>query len=169
MGDLDVMHIGGSEEKIKSLPRYQEVMAVIVHSEVQPVGPKGDQDLELTFEVIRGSSKGRHIRQRITLWSHDMNRCTNGRAKLGILCRALGGVDPSDSAELHGMPLILRLTRKRGSEDRPTAGYVACSEADRLAREKASTQAERVDRGGTAAREMSRSAHDEGGKGAGTA
>jgi hypothetical protein len=161
------MHVGGSQEKIRQLPRYQKFLAVIVHSEVQPVGSKGDQDLELTFEVIRGPSKGRRIRQRITLWSHDMNRCTNGRAKLGILCRALGGVDPSDSAELHGMPLILRLTRKRGSEDRPTAGYVACSEADRLAWEKVSTQAERDDRNETVAQATGRSEHEYGDKGAG--
>jgi len=167
MADLSVMHVGGSEEQIKGLPRYQEVLAIIVNSEVQPVGPKGDQDLELTFEVIRGPSKGRQILQRITVWTRELNRSMRGRTKFGTLCRALGVVDPSDSAELHDKPLILRLTRKRGSEDRPSAGFTACSEADRQAWEEDSTQPERDDKGETAGRAMSRNEHNERGKGAG--
>lgn len=142
MGDLDVMHISGSEEEIMGLPRYQEVLAVIVASEVQPVGTVGDQDLDLTFEVIRGPSAGRRIRQRIPLWSHDDPVRIKGRTHMRVLCRALGIEQPSDSSEFHGMPLLLRLRRRRGREERPMATFAACSEADRRAWEEASDESE---------------------------
>ncbi len=167
MGDLDAMPIGGSQEQIKSLPRCQDVLAVCVGSELQPVGLKGDQDLVLVFEIIWGPSKGHQIIQRLTLLSADERLRIKGRTALRVLCRALGVHQPSDSSELHGKPVILRLTRKKGSEDKPTAGFVACSEADRQAWEEASTQAERDDRGETAARAIGRSEHNERGKGAG--
>jgi len=168
MGNLKIMHIGEWEkEKIRNLPRHQEVVAVIVHFEVQPVGPMGDQDLELTFKIIRGPSKGRRIRQHITLWSHEHNRGFNGRAIFNSLCRAIGVDKPTDSSQLHGNPLILRLTRKRGAEDKPMAEFTACSEGDRQAWEEASTQVERDDRVDTAGRSMSRNEHNERGKSVG--
>lgn len=167
MGDLDAMPIGGSQEQIKSLPRCQDVLAVCVGSEVQPVGLLGDQDLLLVFEAIEGASKGREILQRIPLVSQDERLRLKGRVALRTLCRALGVDQPTDSSELHGKPLILRLTRKWGSEDKPMAQYVACSEADRQAWEEASMQAERGDKAETAGRAMSRNEHNERSKGAG--
>lgn len=142
MGNLDVMSVGGSEQEIKSLPQTQEVVAIIVTSEVQPVGPMGDQDLLLVFEIIRGPSRGQRILQRVHLWSHDERLRIKGRVALSTLCRALGVPQPADSTELHGKPVILRLTRKRGSEDKPRAQFLACSEADRQAWEEALAQAE---------------------------
>ncbi len=59
------------------------------------------------------------------------------RVALSGLCRAIGVAHASDTSQLHGKPVILRLTRKRGSEDKPYADYSACSESDRRACEQA--------------------------------
>jgi len=133
MGNLSIVNIGSREEEISSLPRFQKVVAVITHSAVLPVGPLGDQDLELVFEVIEGPSKGQRITQYVPLWSCDEGARIRGRVVLRVLCNALGVEEPLDSAELHGKPLVLHLSRKRGSEDRPHAQYLACDESDREA------------------------------------
>jgi hypothetical protein len=152
MGNLDVIHIGDWKDKrIQALPRSQELVATIVRSELQPVGPLGDQDLELTFEVIAGPSKGRRILQRIPLLCRDERLRIRGRVALSTLCRALGVPHASDSAQLHGRPVVLRLTRKRGSENEPHADYSACSEADHQAWEQALARAEQGGEGQTRA------------------
>jgi hypothetical protein len=130
------MNIGNHEEEANSLPRFQEVVAVITHSAVLPVGPLGDQDLQLVFEVLEGPSKGQRITQYVPLWSRDEDTRIRGRVVLRVLCNALGVDQPLDSAELHGKPLVLHLSRKRGSEDRPYAQYLRCEKSDREAWER---------------------------------
>lgn len=130
MGDLDVMHGWLSEEARASLPLFQEVLAVCESAQVVPVGRVGDQSLEMSFRVISGPSEGRLFRQYVPVHSRDMTTEGNGRAILGILYRSLGITWPSDSSELLGKPVVLRLSRKRGEEDRPHANYGRCSNAD---------------------------------------
>lgn len=145
MGDLSVMSLGDWEsEKIQRLPRQQEVLAVVVCAEVVPVGEVGDQDLELTFEVIRGPSKGRRIMQHIPLWDRAGHLGITSRSILNMLCRALGIVMPSDSSAFVGKALTLRLTRHRGSQEKPHVLHLPCSESDREALERRSKRTARV-------------------------
>ena len=141
MPDLDVMHVAVSERETGGLPRFQELLAVCEAAQVVPVGQMGDQSLELTFRVIKGPLAGRRILQYITVWSHDLNTSVKGRTAFGVLCRALGIAWPSDSSEFRGRLVILRLTRKTVSEDKPLADYAACSKADRQAWEESQVQA----------------------------
>ncbi len=137
MGNMDVISLGSwQKEKIQRLPRHQEVLAVIVSADVVSVGDSGGQDLELVFTVVSGASKGRRIVQHVPLWDQDGDRAVNGRAILNALCRALCIDIPTDSSAFVGRALALRLTRRRGSEDRPSAQYLPCNDSDRRAWER---------------------------------
>lgn len=133
MGNLDPFKdVVWSEAKAKEMPRHQNLLAMIVASEIVPVGNGGDQDLQVLYEVIAGPSKGSRIGQHIPVFSRDSERRLRGRVFLNALCRSIGVLNPSDSGELHGQPVVISLARPLGAEDRPVVfHYAACSESDR--------------------------------------
>ena len=147
IGNLDrFREITWSEAKAKEMPRHQNLLAVIVASEIVPVGNCSDQNLEVTYEILDGPSKGRRILQHIPLFSSDSERALRGRVFLRALCRSIGVSDPSDSAELHGKPVVITVARHLGAEDRPVVfHYAPCSETDRRTwKSWAAQEAERI-------------------------
>jgi hypothetical protein len=132
MGNLDrFREITWSEAKAKEMPRHQNLLAVIVASEIVPVGNAGEQDLQVLYEVLDGPSKGSRIVQHIPVFSRDSERYLRGRVFFRALCRGLGVSAPSDSAELHGKPVIISVARHPGAEDRPVVfHYAPCSESN---------------------------------------
>ena len=148
MGNLDRFRdVVWNDEIAKEMPRHQNLIAVIVGTEVVPVGNFGDQDLEVEYEVLDGPSKGRRIMQHIPLFSSDSERYLRGKVFFRALCRSIGVSKPSDSSELHGKPLVITVSRKFGYEDRPIVfHYEPCSESKRDAwKEWAAKETERLD------------------------
>ena len=130
MGNLEVAKLSHFDRaKLPDLPRAEEVVAVITATHTVPVGALYDQSLDLDLEIVAGPRKGQHIHQFIVLWSIRTPVENEGHKELESLFRALKMDWPSDSAELIGRRLVLHLKRERGSEDRPYAQYLPCSEA----------------------------------------
>jgi len=137
MGSLKVKDGTDGRERVAERSLYQEVVAVITHSATVPVERMGDEDLHLVFEIIEGPSKGLKVEQYVPLRCGNESLRIRGCVALQHLCRALGMEEqPTDFTALHGKPLVLWLSRKRGSEDRPTADYHPCGKSDCAAWER---------------------------------
>lgn len=88
-------------------------MAVVTQSEMKPT-KKGDGSfLELTLEVIEGEHKGRKVWDRLVLDHPNPMTVKIARAKLSALCRAVGVMQPQDSAQLHNLPVGVAVKCKK--------------------------------------------------------
>jgi hypothetical protein len=89
-------------------------LAVITESELKGMKAGTGQYLQLTFEVLEGDYKGRHLWARLNLVNPSDKAVKIARAELSAVCRAVGVLAPSDSTDLHDLPLVLQVKcRKR--------------------------------------------------------
>jgi hypothetical protein len=72
------------------------------------------QYLQLTFEILEGSCKGRRLWARLNLDNPNAMAVQIARAELSAICRAVGVLAPNDSVDLHNLPLVINVKcRKR--------------------------------------------------------
>jgi hypothetical protein len=88
-------------------------LAVISESEFKPTKTGVGKYLQLTFQVIDGEYKGRLIWARLNLENKSETTVKIARGELSAICRALGIMQPKDSAELHHLPLEINVGLKR--------------------------------------------------------
>jgi hypothetical protein len=88
-------------------------VAVISESEFKPTKTGVGKYLQLTFQVIDGEYKGRLIWARLNLENKSETTVKIARGELSAICRALGIMQPKDSAELHHLPLEINVGLKR--------------------------------------------------------
>jgi hypothetical protein len=102
-------------------------LAVITESEEKPTKAGTGHYLQLTFQIQEGSHKGRIIWARLNLDNPNATAVQIARAELSTICRAVGVNTPSDSIELHNLPLMITVKcRKRqdtGEISNEIAGY----------------------------------------------
>lgn len=82
-------------------------LAVITESEFKPTKAGGGSYLQLTFELIDGPYKGRHLWARLNLQNANETAVKIAQAELSAICRAIGVMTPKDSCELHNIPLTI--------------------------------------------------------------
>jgi hypothetical protein len=88
--------------------------AVIIESEMKANKAGTGHYLQLTFEVIDGTFKGRRVWARLNLDNPNAQAVQIARAELSAVCRAVGVLAPNDSADLHNLPLVITVKcRKR--------------------------------------------------------
>ena len=104
-------------------------LAAITASEIKPT-KKGDGSyLQLEFTVLDGDCKGRKVWDRLCI--NHPNDLTQkiARGNLSAICRAVGVMQPSDSVELHNLPLVITVKCKKREDNGEIAneikGYVA--------------------------------------------
>lgn len=95
-------------------------LAVVIDSEVKPTKTGNGGYLQLTFEILDGPHKGRHLWARLNLDNPNQTAVKIARAELSAICRAVGVMTPSDSVELHNLPLVITVRCKK----RPDTGDV---------------------------------------------
>lgn len=82
-------------------------LAVIIQSEFKPTKAGTGQYLELTFQIIDGPHKNRQLWARLNLNNPSQQAVQIARGELSAICRAVGVMQPKDSAELHNLPLVI--------------------------------------------------------------
>lgn len=104
-------------------------IAAITASEMKAT-KKGDGSyLELEFAVLEGECKGRKVWDRLCI--NHPNDLTQkiARGSLSAICRAVGVLQPGDSAELHNLPLEINVKCKKRQDNGEFAneikGYAA--------------------------------------------
>jgi hypothetical protein len=91
-------------------------LAVITESETKATKSGNGSYLELTFEVIEGEFKGRKLWARLNLNNPSEQAVRIARSELSAICRAVGVMEPKDSAELHNLPLVVAVKQKADAE-----------------------------------------------------
>ncbi len=94
-------------------------LAVITASEIKPTKDGSGEYLELTFQILEGDYQNRLLWARLSL-SHPKDIVSRiARSQLADICKAVGVLKPSDSAELHNLPLVIdvRLKKRKDNGD----------------------------------------------------
>lgn len=102
--------------------------AVITDSEMKP-SQKGGEYLKLTVELIDGQYKGRKVFANLNLKNANPEAEKIARIGLADICRAVGVMHPRDSAELHGKPLVVKLSVRPETAEYPASNDVKGWEA----------------------------------------
>jgi hypothetical protein len=94
------------------LPAGDYTMA-IMESEIKISGENskypGIKYLNLTFEVVDGKGTGRKVFHILNLWSPSEKSAKIAEGELGAIQKAIGAKNVSNSSELHGKPLVVKL------------------------------------------------------------
>ncbi|MBP6875115.1 MAG: DUF669 domain-containing protein [Candidatus Eisenbacteria bacterium] len=94
-------------------------LAVITASEMKATRAGDGHFLELQFQILDGPYKGRLLWSRFNLDNPNAQAVQIAQAELSAVCRATGIMQPRDSVELHGIPLVIgvRLKRRTDSDE----------------------------------------------------
>lgn len=88
--------------------------AAITASEMKPTRAGTGSFLQLTIEVLDGPHRGRLLWARLNLDNPNATAVKIAKSELSAVCRAVGVMSPRDSAELHNLPLTIKVRcRKR--------------------------------------------------------
>ena len=88
-------------------------VALITESEMKANKAGTGHYLQLTFQIIDGAHKGRHLWARLNLDNPNAQAVQIARAELSAICRAVGILAPNDSVELHNLPLVIHVKCKK--------------------------------------------------------
>jgi hypothetical protein len=88
-------------------------LAVITESEMKPTKSGTGSYLQLTFAIIEGNHKGRLLWARLNLDNPNPVAERIAKAELSAICRAVGVMTPTDSADLHDLPLVIHVKCKK--------------------------------------------------------
>ena len=94
-------------------------IAAITSSEMKPTRAGDGSYLELQFQVLEGEHKGRLLWARLNLDNRNELAVKIARAQLASICKAVGVLTPSDSTELHDLPMqvTVRLKKREDTSD----------------------------------------------------
>ena len=93
-------------------------LAMITDSEMKPTKSGSGSYLQLTFQILEGEYKGRFVWARLNLDNPNATAVQIAQAELSAICRAVGVMTPSDSVQLHNLPLVISVKcKKRGDTD----------------------------------------------------
>jgi hypothetical protein len=91
-------------------------LAVIVESEMKATKSGDGHYLELKFQLLEGPYKNRMLWSRLNLDNPNPQAVQIAQAELSAICRATSVLQPKDSVQLHGIPLVIGVRLKRRSD-----------------------------------------------------
>ena len=84
-------------------------VAVIVDSEMKDTRAGTGRYLQLEFEITDGEYAGRKLWARLNIENQNAEAVRMARADLSAICRAVNVLTPNDSADLHNLPLVIKV------------------------------------------------------------
>lgn len=106
-------------------------LVAIVASQMKPTKNGAGQYLEIEYQVLDGEAKGRKAWSRHNLHHPNQQTVQIARGELSAICRAVGVMQPKDSAELHNLPLTITVKVKaRDDNGEPTNEVTAWAKKD---------------------------------------
>ena len=84
-------------------------VAVIVDSEMKDTRAGTGRYLQLEFEIMDGEYAGRKLWARLNIENPKAEAVRMARADLSAICRAVNVLTPNDSADLHNLPLVIKV------------------------------------------------------------
>ena len=99
-------------------------LAAITASEMKPTKNGAGQYLECEYQILDGEHKGRKVWSRHNLQNPNQQTVQIARGELSAICRAIGVMQPKDSAELHNLPLAVTVRVKRREDNQELTNEV---------------------------------------------
>ncbi len=86
-----------------------EYEAIITDSDVKPTTSGTGEYLELTHQIISGPFSGRLVWARLNLKNDNTQTVEIAQRNLSAICHATCVMAPSDSVQLHNIPMLIRV------------------------------------------------------------
>ncbi len=93
-----------------------EYQAKVVESAVVPTASGRGEMLKLSFELITGEARRRRLVERFNIVNANATAQRIAQQMLARLCTAAGLSGIADSEELHGIPVMIRVDIRPGSD-----------------------------------------------------
>lgn len=74
--------------------------------------------LALTFSILDGPQKNRKVWTRLNLQNESQQTVRISRSELKNICTACGGIRPTDSVQLHNIPMVIHVKTDDNGFDR---------------------------------------------------
>ncbi len=87
-----------------------EYIAAIIDSEMKATKNGQGQYLQLMLQVLEGDYKGRMVWDRLNLVNQNQTAVEIAKRTLSAICHAAGKLQVQDSAELHDIPMVVRVS-----------------------------------------------------------
>jgi hypothetical protein len=84
-------------------------LCMAIASELKPTKNGTGEYLQITFEVLDGSAKGRKIFERLNIRNSNKTAEDIAQRALSALCHAVGVIELEDSDQLHNIPVMIDL------------------------------------------------------------
>ena len=119
-----------------------DYLCIITTSEMKPTKAGDGAYLELELQVIEGPYQGRKLWDRLNLNNANETTVKIAKGTLSAICRAVGVLQPTDSCELHDLPLVAKVAcRKRDDTEELTNVIKSYKKRDAMAAVPASSPA----------------------------
>lgn len=89
---------------------------VITDSEMKPTKAGTGEYLQLELTVLEGDHSGRKLWDRLNLDNPNQTAVDIAQRTLSAICHAVGNLTPNDSAELHDIPLMAKVSVKPAAD-----------------------------------------------------
>jgi len=132
MADLNGFNANEVEPNDFSPVPAGRYLAAITGSEMKATKAGNGAYLELEIEIIEGEHKGRKLWDRLNLDNPNETAVKIAQGTLSAICRAVGIMQPKDSAELHSLPMtvIVAIEKRQdnGEDSNRIKGYKSKNE-----------------------------------------
>jgi hypothetical protein len=91
-------------------------LSMAVASEMKQTKAGTGEYLQITFEVLEGSGKGRKLFERLNIRNQNKQAEEIANRQLSALCHATGVMLLSDSEQLHNIPVVLDVGIEEGRD-----------------------------------------------------
>lgn len=97
-----------------------EYRVCIVNSNRKPTKRGDGQIIEFEMQVLDGQYQNRKVWERINFINPNPTAQQIARGTLSAICRAVGVLQPGDTAELHNKPMLakVKVTKQEGYNDK---------------------------------------------------
>ena len=86
-----------------------QYVVMITDSEMKETSSKTGEMLKLTFKVLEGEFEGRYLWSNLNLVNQSEKAVEIAQRELSAICHACDVLNPEDSSELHGIPMIAKV------------------------------------------------------------
>lgn len=100
---------GGQKMDDRSVLPEAEYVSQICKSEVKNAKRAPNRYVNLEFEVLEGDRKGARFWSMLNLWNDNEQAVEIAQRELNSICHACGKLRVSDTEELHGIPIRVKL------------------------------------------------------------
>ncbi len=90
---------------------------IITESAMKPTKRGDGEYLQLTLQIIDGEHSGRKLFDRLNLNNPNATAVDIAQRTLSAICHAVGVMQPQDSAELHDIPMQVKVGVEKNATD----------------------------------------------------